>query len=261
MHYQVLASGSKGNMTYIKTNQAQFFIDAGISYKELKRRLPNLSGQIDGIFISHEHSDHISGLLTIAKNLQSPIFLSKTTYNNIKNKFKDKIASLDIRIIEANNKYTISDTQIFTLKLSHDTQSCLGFIFASNKKSLGYITDTGFLPVPYLELLKKVNHLIIEANHDISMLNDSNRPWIVKQRTLSVEGHMSNYICGQIVKTIMEDGNLSCVVLANLSEECNTEELAVDTVLEALENSSKIPLIKVARQNEAIEMIEIEHEY
>lgn len=260
MEYQILASGSKGNMTYIRTKQCQFFIDAGLSYKELKNRLDNLEGPIAGIFITHEHGDHVSGLVVIAKKLKAPIYMSKETYNGLLERYKDTFSELDIRLIEANSKYTIKDTQIFTLKLSHDTQSCLGFIFASEKQSLAYITDTGFLPVPYLELLKKVNHLIIEANHDISLLNDSDRPWSVKQRTLSVEGHMSNYICGQIVNTLMQDGILSHITLAHLSEECNTEELAVDTVLAAIQ-TARIPVIKVARQNEAGEKMIINNEH
>ncbi len=145
---------------------------------------------------------------------------------------------------------------MFTLKLSHDTSSCYGFIFAHQKRSLAYITDTGFLPLPYIELLKKVDHLIIESNHDIVMLNESDRTWALKQRILSVRGHMSNYICAQIINTVVQEKRLKTVILAHLSEECNTEELAVDTVLAAIKGDY-VPEIKVAKQYEALELIEV----
>lgn len=259
MRYCILASGSKGNMTYIETDELRLLLDAGLSYKEMMRRSPIEINKIDAILLTHEHIDHVSGLITIAKRTGATIYATQETYESLLCRFKEKMEGLPVQIIQANRKYVLNDLQLFTLRLSHDSASCLGFIFSHHKKSLAYVTDTGFLPLPYLELLKKTQHLIIEANHDVEMLQQSARPWELKQRILSVRGHMSNIICGQIVNTLAQERILQQVILAHLSEECNTEVCAVDTVIGAL-TTDYLPHIKVARQHEALEMIEVSNE-
>lgn len=257
MKYQVISSGSKGNMTYIETSKVKVLLDAGISLKEAKNRTNIDFTKINAILITHEHTDHISNLVTIAKQSNPIIYLDKNTFNIIYNRYKDKISNFVFKFIEANKKYDIEDLSFVPLRLSHDSSSCLGFVFSSNKKTLGYVTDTGFIPLPYINLLKRLDHLIIEANHDIEMLNNSDRDWVLKQRILSVRGHMSNIICGEVINTIIQSKYLKTIVLAHLSEECNTEELAVDTVLGAIEGDY-IPKIVVAKQTEALEMFDLE---
>ena len=130
------------------------------------------------------------------------------------------------------------------------------FIFVCNEKSIAYCTDTGFIPLPYIDILKKVDCFIVEANHDVEMLLQSDRSWYLKNRILSVKGHMSNKICGEVLNNILVSKKLKKVVLAHLSEECNEPELAVDTVLENIENEY-IPEIYVAKQNEALPLLEV----
>ena len=134
MKYCVLASGSKGNMTYIETDQVRIFIDAGISYKEMKRRMPVNVDQIDAIFITHEHGDHMSGLITIANKTHAVVYMSEETHEVYIRRYKEKTADIPVRLIEANRKYTIADLQFFTLKLSHDVNSCFGYIIAHQKR-------------------------------------------------------------------------------------------------------------------------------
>ena len=107
-----------------------------------------------------------------------------------------------------------------------------------------------------IDLLKKVDSLIIESNHDVEMLMNSNRPWYLKNRILSIKGHMSNKICGEVLNQVIEANNLKKIILAHLSEECNTEELAVDTVLENI-NSENIPEMYVAKQWVALPLLEV----
>jgi phosphoribosyl 1,2-cyclic phosphodiesterase len=256
MKFCVLASGSKGNMTYIESSSSKILIDAGISYKEASLRSNIDFTNLDAILITHEHSDHICGLITMAKKTNAPIYVHEDTYNVIKSRYKEKLVGLKVSIIEANKKYQIKDLRFLTLRLSHDSACCLGFIFVDDKNSLGYITDTGFLPIPYIDLLKKVDALIIEANHDVEMLHNSNRPWMLKERILSIEGHMSNYISGQIIKTVLSAHKLKMLVLAHLSEECNTEEIAIDTILSTIEGDY-LPKIMVAHQHQATPIIEV----
>lgn len=256
MRFSVLASGSKGNMTYIQTPQTRLLVDAGISFKEANLRIDIDFSSIDAILITHEHHDHVCGLITMAKRSGATIYVQEDTYNALKRKYKEKLIGLKVCIIEANKKYQINDVRFLTLRLSHDSVSCLGFIFVDDEGSLAYITDTGFLPIPYIELLKKVDALIIEANHDVELLHNSNRPWMLKERILSVSGHMSNYISGQVINTVLESKKLKVLVLAHLSEECNTEELAIDTILEAIEGDY-LPQMLVARQTMPTPIIEV----
>ena len=171
-------------------------------------------------------------------------------------KSKGKYKDLNVSFIEVNKKYKINDISFMPIRLSHDTANCFGFVFVNNNEGLAYITDTGFIPLPYLSLLKRMDSIIIEANHDIEMLQNSDRDWSLKQRILSVSGHMSNIMCGEVINNILKEKKLSNIVLAHLSEECNTEQLAVDTVLNAIEGDY-VPNIYVAKQHESIPLIEV----
>ncbi|HHU55835.1 MAG TPA: MBL fold metallo-hydrolase [Acholeplasmataceae bacterium] len=256
MRFNIIASGSKGNMTIIEGNDTRLLLDAGISLREAKRRFDFDHENFDGIIISHEHSDHVQFLITIAKRLKTTIYITKESFEVLLSRYKEKLIGLKFKYIEANTRYKIKNISFLTLRLSHDAASCLGFIFFNETTSFGYITDTGFLPIPYINLLKRVDALVIEANHDVEMLHNSNRPWTLKERIFSVKGHMSNYICGQVLNSILEANKLKLIVLAHLSTECNTEELAVDTILELIK-SDYIPKIVVAKQTEATGFLEV----
>ena len=257
MKFNVISSGSKGNITYVETEQSKIFIDAGISIKEIKERTTIELADIDAIFITHEHTDHVNHLIRIAKASGAVVYMEQKSFDAYVSKIRDArdtLLGIKFVFIEANKKYRIKDMIIYTLLLSHDTKSCLGYIVSNGINSMAYITDTGFLPIPYIEVLKRVDALVIEANHDIEMLNNSSRPWYLKERILSVKGHMSNVICGQIVNSILSSRKLKVLVLAHLSEECNTEELAIDTVLGSIEQEY-LPKLFVARQTKATGLI------
>ncbi len=256
MKYCVVASGSKGNMTYLETKHSKILIDAGISLREAKKRLDIKYEELDAILITHSHSDHVSGLLNIAKISDCTIYLTKDTFNVIARKYDEKMLDLKVSFIEPNTKFVVNDLKILPLRLSHDSVSCLGYVIVNNKSSMAYITDTGFIPIPYIDILKKVDSMIIESNHDIEMLHASNRPWMLKERILSVDGHMSNYICGQVINSVLESKKLKSVVLAHLSEEVNTEEIAVNTILSSI-TGDYLPEIYVAKQKEPLGFIEV----
>lgn len=256
MQFQVISSGSKGNMTYIKTEEANILIDAGISIKEVKNRTNIDLSNIDAIFITHEHIDHVKYIESIARLSDAVIYVNENSFKKIAQKYIKDLNGLKVKFLEPNNRIKVKDVKISSLNLQHDSECCYGYIFVSNEKALAYCTDTGYIPLPYIELLKKVDSLIIESNHDVEMLLHSERPWYLKNRILSIKGHMSNKICGEVLNKILEDGKVTQVVLAHLSEECNTEELAVDTVLENIETLN-IPEIYVAKQWVSLAMLEV----
>ena len=256
MKYQVIASGSKGNLVYIEAANTKVLIDAGISFKQANARFDFDYKNIDAIFITHEHSDHIGHLAMYLKKTKATLYVNELTFKEIVHKHGFDYKDYNIKFIEANKKYKVKDLIFMPMILSHDVSNCFGFIFIYKKASLAYITDTGFIKTPYIALLKNVRHLIIEANHDIQMLNDSNRPRELKNRILSINGHMSNITCGEVLNKILEAKNLEVVTLAHLSEECNTPEIAVDTILEKIDGDY-LPKIRVAKQHEAIDLVEI----
>ena len=231
-------------------------IDAGISFKQANARFDFDYKNIDAIFVTHEHSDHIGHLAMYLKKTKATLYINKESFMEMKHKYGNDFNGYDIEFIEANKKYKVKDLIFMPMILSHDVANCFGYIFIYKKASLAYIADTGFIKTPYITLLKNVRHLIIEANHDIQMLNESSRPRELKNRILSIKGHMSNVTCGEVLNKILESKCLECVTLAHLSEECNTPELAVDTVLDKIEGEY-LPTIRVAKQHEATSVVEI----
>lgn len=257
MKYQVIASGSKGNLIYVEGKDARILIDAGITLKSAKERTSIDFSKIDALLVTHEHSDHVSNLVTYLRKLNVTCYVSKESFTEIiRKRPQDNFEGVKVAFIEGNTKYKINSLTFMPLYLSHDTVNCFGFIFREDGKTLAYIADTGFIPTPYVEMLKQVDHIIIEANHDIRMLEESTRPRVLKNRILSIEGHMSNVLCGEILSEILKSGNCKMITLAHLSEECNTPENAVDTVIDKIKERY-IPIIRVAKQHEALEMVEI----
>ena len=256
MKFKILASGSKGNMTYIEAKDTRIILDAGLSFKEIALRSDIDLSKIDAILLTHEHSDHISNLLPLLKRTNAVLYANKKSIENLIKVKHYNFDGIKIQYLQNNKKYLIKDISIFTMELSHDASNCNGFIFSCEKETFGYITDTGLVPLVYMELLKKVDTLIIEANHDIEMLNDSDRPWYLKQRILSFKGHLSNITCGEVLNRLLKEKKIKKVVLAHLSEECNEEHLAIDTVLGLIEGDY-IPKIYVAKQRESLNFIEV----
>ena len=256
MKFQVIGSGSKGNCTYVSAGNVNILIDAGISVKEINSRTDINLKEIDAIFITHEHIDHVKYIESIARLSDAVIYANEKTFNKMILKYFKSLDGIKVKYIDANKPFKLSDIKVMALNLQHDAENCYGYIFASKTQVLGYCTDTGYIPVPYIDILRKVNSLIIESNHDVEMLMESNRPWYLKQRILSVKGHMSNKICGELLNKILDDCKLEKIVLAHLSEECNTEEIAVDTVLENIEKEN-IPQIFVAKQWVALPLLEV----
>ena len=256
MKFQVLGSGSKGNMTYIETDNTKILIDAGISIKDINSRSDIDISNIDAVLITHEHIDHVRHIEAIARKSNAVIYVHEKSFNKMILKYFKDLNDIKVKFIEGNKPFKIKNIKIMALNLQHDAENCFGYILTNGNRALGYCTDTGYIPVPYIDILKKVNSLIIESNHDVEMLMQSNRPWYLKNRILSIKGHMSNKICGEVLNKVLESKALDKVVLAHLSEECNTEELAIDTVLENIE-TELLPEIFVAKQWISLPLLEV----
>lgn len=218
-----IASGSKGNATLIYSEDTLFLVDMGISFSELKKGLDALGkkeSEIEALFITHDHSDHIKGVALLDENI--PIISDKGNYSR-----------LDY-ICEPYKTFTLGDIDITPLKTSHDATSPIGFLFENNGESLLYMTDTGYIPSKSQSYMKDATYYVIESNYDKEMLFNSSRPEMLKIRIDSKHGHLSNDQSSRYMAKLIGD-NTKAIYLAHLSEECNTPDKALFAHTKALE--------------------------
>ena len=251
MKVAVLASGSKGNSTYIETEHHRILIDLGTTSLYVEKKLKALDidpSTIDSIFITHAHTDHIAGIRVFSKKYHPTIFLTEKIYKEVNEQFTVE----NYQFIEESFQY--DDLFIEFFKTSHDTDESLGYIFTSDGKSVVYITDTGYIHKKYFSLLENKNIYIMESNHDVEMLMNGSYPYAIKQRILGDRGHLSNHDSSfYLSKWIGKDTQK--IILAHLSEDNNTEELALSTLEHTLDQKQiDKPEIMAARQRESTEL-------
>lgn len=251
MRVCVLSSGSKGNTTYIESDSAKILIDAGNTCKYIKEKLEDLGvfpSEIDGILITHTHTDHIGGLKIFAKKYNIPVYVTEIMHNTL-----DYLENY--RLLE--KEFDINDIHITTIKTSHDAPDSRGYILSSNNKSIVYITDTGYINRKYFDILSNKDLYIMESNHDVEMLSNGPYPFSLRQRILSDKGHLSNYDSSKYLSSFIGD-NTKYILLAHLSEDNNTEELAYETLVNRLKQDNRqIPNIIITKQNKETELINV----
>ncbi len=231
----VLASGSKGNATYLKKGDTALLIDAGISHKAFRERLAlreiSFEG-LDGMLLTHAHSDHTRGLTSLLNKIPTTLFTTESTYAAVMNKLPKNTPH---ETIAPDQPFTIGAFTITPLLLSHDSKTTLGFVFECEGKRLVYITDTGFIPELDYPLIGNAEMYIFEANYDVAMLFRSERPHYLKQRIDSVKGHLSNADSAYYLTQLVGD-KTKTLVLAHPSEECNTKEHTLETFSSVFES-------------------------
>lgn len=243
----VLASGSKGNSTYIEHDNLKILIDLGVSSNYVEEKLKNINvdpKDINIILITHTHSDHILGLKNFVKKYETSILISPKMEENIRKTIKNP------NIIYFRKEMDLDGLSIKIIKNSHDSES-YGFII--NEK-LVYITDTGYINTKHFNLISNKEVYIMESNHDVEMLMNGRYPHYLKQRILSDKGHLSNEASSYYLSKVIGD-KTKYIVLSHLSEENNTEEKALEELNNKVTNESIKKL--VAKQNESLEVIEI----
>ena len=251
----VISSGSKGNMTYIEAGNTKLLIDAGISLPNAISRNPDLDlKNVTDILVTHEHNDHVGFLDSVYKRTKANIYMSKKSFLGLKSNIKDKLLGVKIGFIEPESKYKIGDFDVLTFKLNHDVLEVLGYIVSYNGKKVGYFTDTGIFPDKYMKYLSGLDVLIFEANHNVEMLINSNRDLFLINRILSTAGHISNQKCYEILKDVLNDNN-RYVILAHVSEDCNSEQCLHEDIIDKLYNFKGEMII--AEQWKATKVIEL----
>lgn len=259
------ASGSSGNCVFAGSDNTHILIDAGISAKKIENGLRELSltgKDLNGILVTHEHVDHISGLGVMARRYGVPIYATKGTKKAILGaKSVGKIEEELIHVIEPEEDFIIGDLTLNATSIWHDASDPVCYTIKKGKKKAAVATDLGDYNEHIIEKLKDSNVLYVEANHDVKMLEVGPYPYYLKQRILGRHGHLSNERAGQFIEQLWND-QLEHIFLGHLSKENNFEELAYETVKLELENSSvgkrtnEVP-IQVARRDCPSELIYI----
>jgi phosphoribosyl 1,2-cyclic phosphodiesterase len=250
----MLASGSRGNAIYISDGTTSVLVDAGLSGIEIERRMVSRGLRpetLHGILVSHEHGDHLKGVGVLARRYRLPVYINQRTLASA----PPQLGSIkEIRPFTCGRDFSIEAIDIHPFSISHDAEDPAGFVFGRNGDRIGLATDLGMATAMVREHLKGSRLLILEANHDVKMLETGPYPWPLKQRIMSRIGHLSNEDSRRLLGSLIHD-RLEHVILAHLSETNNTPEKALSAVGPAL-NGSRARL-SVALQDQAGPIIRI----
>ena len=231
----VLGSGSRGNTTFIKTSTTRILIDAGLSRRELGKRLLSIGedpNAIDVVLITHEHNDHAAGLKTLVKELKVQAFLTTGTMREIRaDEFE--LNGSTLTAISEGVTFRVGDADITPFGVPHDAAEPVAFSIYSDGVRVTQLTDIGHLPEDVTEHLRDSNVLILESNHDLEMLRVGPYPWSLKQRLMGRFGHLSNTGVAQFIREQF-DGTASHLLLAHLSERNNHPAVARQESMKAL---------------------------
>ncbi|MCX6928446.1 MAG: MBL fold metallo-hydrolase [Verrucomicrobia bacterium] len=222
----ILGSGSSGNCAYVETDETRVLIDAGFSLRQIRQRLATIGRtpeNLTGILITHEHSDHVQSLPLLSAKLGIPVYCNRPTQEAVEYQLKTRLVC---RLFTTGASFEVGDIQVDTFSIPHDAQDPVGYLLRTSAGNIGFLTDLGHTTRLALERVRPANALVLEANHDVKMLQDCpRRPWSLKQRILGRHGHLSNEAAAEAAEMIMS-AELRHLYLGHLSRECNHPELA-----------------------------------
>ena len=255
MRISLLASGSRGNALLLSSGRTRILVDAGLSAREVCRRLESIGvapESIDALLITHEHSDHVRGLGPLARRLRLPVYI----HTDVVGILKDVGVPAEVREFDESLELLIGDLAVRPFPITHDARCPVGFVVDSPQGKLGIATDLGIATRLVAERLRGCRALVLESNHDEDLLRDGPYPWQLKQRVRSKHGHLSNMDSGQLLKTLLWEG-LDAVLLAHLSETNNRPELTRCVAAEILSDQNMCaPRLLVGSQGVPVEWLE-----
>ena len=232
-----LYSGSSGNSVFVASENTKILVDVGMPGKSIESALKHINqspNDIDGIFITHEHSDHIKGAGIISRRYDIPIYANENTWKAMENKIGN-IKDHNIKIIN-NNYVDINDMHIVNFSISHDAAAPIGYALYSGNKKACIATDLGYFSEEVKAIIKDADVILLESNHDVEMVKFGPYPYPLKRRILSDVGHLSNDACGKAIVEIMNDKQKH-IILGHLSNTNNFPDLAYQTVINILKEN------------------------
>ncbi len=256
IHFCNLYSGSSGNSTYIASETTSLLIDAGVSCQKITNALAKLNtslSKINGILISHEHSDHVKGIEVICKKFHIPVYATSKTWEAMQNL---KVPNELKCYFDADKEFLLGDIRVFPFSIPHDAADPCGFSLFCGTRKVTVATDIGHIDDTLMQKMYASDILLIESNYDRDTLICGPYPYLLKKRIQSDIGHLSNEMTGKAVKTLYENG-VTNIILGHLSKENNFPELAYQTTLNEIQTSScEMPFtLSVAKRDDVDEMI------
>lgn len=255
MRISVLASSSRGNASVIAAGNTALMVDAGISARRISLGLADCGlrpADVQGIFITHEHRDHVSGLAQFVSKTPLPVYCSRY--------LRDDMWSIapgaPLTYVEPGSSVQVGDICVTPFSVHHDTVDPLGYIFEHEGVRLGYLTDTGKVTRQMESMLQGVHALYVESNYDEQMLHNSGRPRMLINRIEGPFGHLSNTQAGECVQSIAHPG-LRHIILGHLSPECNTPSLATQHMEKVLRSCCPTTHLHTAKQAERLDWIDL----
>ena len=258
IRFCTIASGSSGNCSYLGLGSEHLLIDAGISGKRIYEGLSLLSApKPTAILVTHEHSDHISGVGVVARRFKIPIYATPLTWRYfLRHKKLGPITEDQVVHVLPGQPMMIGNTTVTAFDVPHDASQPVGYTFETGTKKIAYTTDLGRPTDTVLSHIKNSNVLLLESNYDAEMLEKGRYHALLKERVASSRGHLSNVAAGQLIASIAWEG-LKHVVLGHLSEENNRPMLAYDTVGRIMDANKVTAQLTVADRHYPGEIIEV----
>lgn len=236
MKFCSLYSGSSGNSIFIASDNAKVLIDAGLAGKKIDDALKHIgeeSSSIDGIFITHEHIDHIKGVGVLSRKYDIPIYANDNTWA-VMEKNIGKIKEHNIRIMDRRSSITINDLEIRSFNIPHDAIAPVGYTVSYAGKNASVVTDLGVFTEEIRDNIIDSDIILLESNHDVNMLRMGPYPYKLKLRVLGENGHLSNEDCGSAIVSLLKNDKKKQIVLGHLSGTNNHPDLAYQTVVDVL---------------------------
>jgi len=249
----VLSSGSKGNSSFIESDNQAILIDAGLSAKRLLNKMDEIGADyknLNGIIVTHDHSDHIKGVGILARKLKIPVFIHEDNYN-VKSEL---FANCEIKFIRS--EFEFGKFKITPIPVTHDGTANYSYNICADNKIISHLTDLGKATSLVIERTKNCDLFLLESNHDPYMLKEGPYPWHLKQRISGIRGHLSNADAGKLLLS-SDRSRLKNIILAHLSEENNDPTLALDSMLCTIGENNLDIRVQVASQTQPLEFIEV----
>lgn len=233
MRFASLGSGSRGNALVVDSGKTRVLVDCGFSGRSMLERLGRLgleAGSIDALLVTHEHSDHVSGVVRFAARFGIPVVLTHGSFAALGDL---PAAAPAFRLIDSHAAFALGDLEILPYPVPHDAREPVQFVFSDGATRLGVLTDCGRITPHVLEVLGRCDALVLECNHDPALLSASSYPPMLKRRIAGNFGHLDNAQAAGLIAQV-DQRRLQHVVAAHLSEENNRPELASQALAEAL---------------------------
>ncbi|MGN7409153.1 MBL fold metallo-hydrolase [Sporosarcina sp. SAFN-010] len=236
MRFSILASGSTGNSIYIENDSGAYLVDAGLTAKRIEAQLAKIGRSmknVNAIFVTHEHSDHIKGVGVLARKHGVPIYANQKTWQAMDGLVGD--ISLEQRFqFDMETVHSFGSISIESFAVSHDSVDPMFYVFHEDDRKLAIITDTGYVSDRMKGIIKSADSFVFESNHDVGMLQMGRYPWSVKRRILSDVGHVSNEDAAIAMNDVIEQKETQ-IYLSHLSRDNNMKDLARMSVEQTLQ--------------------------